>query len=214
LTVHTAAGRLYEVDVRLRPSGKGGLAFTQIGVFENYQRREAWTWEHQALLHSRWIAGDAALGAAFAGIRKSVLIEAVKRETLRDEIVAMRERMRGEHARPRDDLFDLKQDRGGIADIEFLAQYWVLLHVARYPPLAEFPDTIRQLESVGSAALVEHRVIDRLVDAYRAYRQAAHHLSLEQRPAVVNAQEHEAIRSAVAAVWERVMVAGEDPAPV
>ena len=133
LTVHTAAGRLYEVDVRLRPSGKGGLAFTQIGVFENYQRREAWTWEHQALLHSRWIAGDAALGAAFAGIRKSVLIEAVKRETLREEIVAMRERMRGEHARPRDDLFDLKQDRGGIADIEFLAQYWVLRHVARVP---------------------------------------------------------------------------------
>jgi glutamate-ammonia-ligase adenylyltransferase len=214
LTIHTAAGRLYEVDVRLRPSGKGGLAFTQIGVFENYQRREAWTWEHQALLHSRWIAGDAALGASFAAIRKSVLIESVKRETLREEIVAMRERMRGEHARPRDELFDLKQDRGGIADIEFLAQYWVLQHVARYPPLAEFPDTIRQLESVGSAALVDHRVIDRLVDAYRAYRQAAHHLSLEQRPAVVDAGEHAAIRSAVAAVWERVMVAGEDPSPV
>ncbi|HEY8265222.1 MAG TPA: bifunctional [glutamate--ammonia ligase]-adenylyl-L-tyrosine phosphorylase/[glutamate--ammonia-ligase] adenylyltransferase [Steroidobacteraceae bacterium] len=214
LTVHTPAGRLYEVDVRLRPSGKGGLAFTQIGAFENYQRREAWTWEHQALLHSRWIAGDAALGAAFAGIRTSVLIEAVKRETLREEIVAMRERMRSEHARQRDELFDLKQDRGGIADIEFLAQYWVLKHVARYPPLAEFPDTIRQLESVGSAALVDHRVIDRLVDAYRAYRQAAHHLSLEQRPAVVDAREHAAIRSQVAAVWERVMVAGEDPAPV
>jgi len=214
LTVHTPAGRLYEVDVRLRPSGKGGLAFTQIGAFENYQRREAWTWEHQALLHSRWIAGDAALGAAFNDIRTSVLIEAVKRATLREEIVAMRERMRGEHARPRDELFDLKQDRGGIADIEFLAQYWVLRDVARYPPLAEFPDTIRQLESVGSAAIVDHRVIDRLVDAYRAYRQAAHHLSLEQRPPVVDAREHAAIRSEVAAVWERVMVAGGDPAPV
>ena len=60
LTVHTPAGRLYEVDVRLRPSGKGGLAFTQIDAFEDYQRREAWTFEHQALLHSRWVAGDAA----------------------------------------------------------------------------------------------------------------------------------------------------------
>lgn len=214
LTVHTAAGRLYEVDVRLRPSGKGGLAFTRMAAFEDYQRCSAWTWEHQALLHSRWVAGDVVLGAEFTRIRRSVLIEAVKRETLREEVVAMRERMRAERARPRDDQFDLKQDRGGIADIEFLAQYWVLRHVAEYPPLAEFPDTIRQLESVGSAALVDHRVIDRLVDAYRAYRQAAHHLSLEQRPAVVDAREHAAIRSAVAAVWDRVMVAGEDPAPL
>jgi glutamate-ammonia-ligase adenylyltransferase len=214
LTVHTAAGRLYEVDVRLRPSGKGGLAFTQIGAFEDYQRREAWTWEHQALLHSRWVAGDDALGAAFSRIRASVLVESVKQGTLREEIVAMRERMRAEHARPHEGRFDLKQDRGGIADIEFLAQYWVLRHVREHPPLAEFPDTIRHLESIGSAALVDHRVIDVLVDAYRAYRQAAHHLALEQRPPLVEAAAFEARRAAVAAVWERVMVAGEDPAPL
>src|SRR6185295_15652556 len=101
--------------------------------------------------------------------------------------------------------------RGGIADIEFLAQYWVLQHVSRHPPLAEFPDTIRHLESVGSAALVDHRVVDRLVDAYRRYREAAHHLSLEQRPAIVDAEEFAALRAAVTAVWERVMVAGADP---
>ena len=178
------------MDVRLRPSGKGGLAFTQIGAFEDYQRREAWTWEHQALLHSRWVAGDAGLGAVFSRIRCEVLVESVKREKLREEIVAMRERMRAEHGKPREGQFDLKQDRGGIADIEFLAQYWVLRHVREHPPLAEFADTIRHLESVGSAALVDHRVIDRLVDAYRAYRSAAHHLSLEQRPPFVDAAEY------------------------
>jgi [glutamine synthetase] adenylyltransferase / [glutamine synthetase]-adenylyl-L-tyrosine phosphorylase len=214
LTVHTAAGRLYEVDVRLRPSGKGGLAFTQVGSFEEYQRRDAWTFEHQALLHSRWVAGDAALGEAFARIRRSVLVEAVRRETLREDVVAMRERMRAEHARPRDGQFDLKQDRGGITDIEFLAQYWVLRHVREHPPLAEFSDTIRHLESVGSAALVDHRVIDRLVDAYRALRQAAHHLSLEQRPPLADAADWEGMRAAVTAIWERVMVAGADPTPV
>ena len=214
LTVHTAAGRLYEVDVRLRPSGKGGLAFTQIGAFEDYQRREAWTWEHQALLHSRWVAGDAGLGVQFACIRRSVLMESVKRETLRDDIVAMRERMRAGHGVTREGHFDLKQDRGGIADIEFLAQYWVLRDVHRYPPLAEFADTIRHLESVGSAALVDHRVIDRLVDAYRAYRQAAHHLSLEQRPPIVDAGAYGAMRAQVAAIWDQVMVAGTDPAPL
>ncbi len=214
LTVHTPAGRLYEVDVRLRPSGKGGLAFTQIGAFEEYQRREAWTFEHQALLHSRWVAGDAALGTAFERIRREVLAGAVRREGLREEILAMRERMRAEHGHPREGEFDLKHDRGGITDIEFLAQYWVLRHVREHPPLAEFSDTIRHLESVGSAALVDHRVVDRLVDAYRTFRSAAHHLSLEQRPAVVGAGELAAPRAAVAAVWDRVMVAGEDPAPV
>jgi glutamate-ammonia-ligase adenylyltransferase len=214
LTVHTPAGRLYEVDVRLRPSGKGGLAFTQVGAFEEYQRREAWTFEHQALLHSRWVAGDAGLGAAFARIRRTVLAEAVKLGTLREDILAMRERMRSEHGKPREGQFDLKHDHGGIADIEFLAQYWVLRHVREHPPLAEFSDTIRHLESVGSAALVDHRVIDRLVDAYRACRSAAHHLSLEQRPAIVDAGEFAALRAGVIAVWDRVMVAGEDPTPV
>ncbi|MGH8250467.1 MAG: bifunctional [glutamate--ammonia ligase]-adenylyl-L-tyrosine phosphorylase/[glutamate--ammonia-ligase] adenylyltransferase [Steroidobacteraceae bacterium] len=214
LTVHTAAGRLYEVDVRLRPSGKGGLAFTQIAAFEAYQRRDAWTWEHQALLHSRWVAGAPAVGAGFERIRRDVLMHAVRRETLREDIVAMRERMRAEHAHAREGQFDLKQDRGGIADIEFLAQYWVLRHVRDQPPLAEFADTIRHLESVGSAALVNHRVIDRLVDAYREYRQAAHHLSLEQRAPVVDLAPYAARKAEVAAVWEQVMVAGIEPAPV
>jgi glutamate-ammonia-ligase adenylyltransferase len=214
LTVATPAGRLYEVDVRLRPSGKGGLAFTQIAAFEEYERREAWTFEHQALLHSRWVAGDAALGTAFTRVRRAVLAESVRLETLREDILAMRERMRAEHARPREAQFDLKQDRGGIADIEFLAQYWVLRHVREHPPLAEFADTIRHLESVGSAALVDHRVIDRLVHAYRAYRSAAHHLSLDRRPAVVDPAEFASMRAGVAAVWDRVMVAGGEPQPV
>ena len=214
LTVHTPAGRLYEVDVRLRPSGKGGLAFTPMHAFGAYQRNDAWTWEHQALLHSRWVAGDATVGAEFERIRREVLAGSVRRDTLREDIRAMRERMRAEHARAHDGLFDLKQDRGGIADIEFLAQYWVLRHVREHPPLAEFADTIRHLESVGSAALVDHRVVDRLADAYRRYRETAHHLSLEQRPAVVEQDPFAALRADVVAVWQQVMVAGAEPAPL
>jgi glutamate-ammonia-ligase adenylyltransferase len=214
LTVHTPAGRLYEVDVRLRPSGKGGLAFTQIGAFAEYQMKEAWTWEHQALLHSRRVAGDAALGARFEAIRREVLMQAVRRDTLREDIREMRERMRAEHARAPAGQFDLKQGRGGIADIEFLAQYWVLRWVRERPPLAEFADTIRHLESVGSAALVDHGVIDRLVDAYRRYREAAHHLSLEQRPPLVEEGAFAEQRAAVAAAWEQVMVAGREPGPL
>ena len=214
LTVHTPAGRLYEVDVRLRPSGKGGLAFTQIGAFEDYQRKEAWTWEHQALLHSRWVAGDQQLGAEFSRIRREVLMYSVRRQTLRVDIVAMRERMRAELSKAREGYFDLKQDRGGIADIEFIAQYWVLRYAGEQPPLCEFADTIRHLESVGSAALVDHRMIDCLVDAYRRYREAAHHLSLEQQAPVVEQGPFAETRARVAAIWQQVMVAGADLAPL
>jgi glutamate-ammonia-ligase adenylyltransferase len=141
-------------------------------------------------------------------------MHSVRRETLREDIVAMRERMRAELSRSREGFFDLKQDRGGIADIEFLAQYWVLRSTDRHPPLCEFADTIRHLESVGSAALVDHRMIDYLVDAYRRYREAAHHLSLEQQPPIVEPGAFAETRARVAAIWDQVMVSGVDPVPV
>ena len=212
LSVHTAAGRLYEVDMRLRPSGKGGLTVTQLSAFEEYQQREAWTWEHQALLHSRSVAGSPAIREEFERVRRDILMNHVRRETLRDDVRSMRERMRAELGRAGEGEFDLKQDPGGIADIEFLAQYWVLRWAREYPPVCAYPDTIRQLESVGSAALVEHRVIDALVNAYRAFRLVAHRLSLEDRAPVVTAAPFAGERQAVTRIWEEVMLAGREPA--
>ena len=214
LTVHTAAGRLYEVDMRLRPSGKGGLTVTHVKAFEEYQRTEAWTWEHQALLHSRSVAGSTAIREAFEEARRRLLTRHVRRDTLREDVRSMRERMRAELGRSGEGEFDLKQDPGGIADIEFLAQYWVLRWAGEYPPLCAFSDTIRQLESVGSAALVDHGVIDALVDAYRACRQVAHRLSLEERPPVADAAPFAGSRRLVTRVWEEVMVAGGSPSPL
>jgi glutamate-ammonia-ligase adenylyltransferase len=214
LTVHTAAGRLYEVDMRLRPSGKGGLTVTHVRAFAEYQRTEAWTWEHQALLHSRSVAGSAAIREAFEEVRREILTGHVRRDSLREDVRSMRERMRAELGRSGAGEFDLKQDPGGIADIEFLAQYWVLRWAGDYPPLCTFPDTIRQLESVGSAALVDHGVIDALVDAYRAYRQVAHRLSLEERPPVTEAAPFADARRQVTRVWEQMMVAGRLPSPL
>jgi len=214
LTVHTAAGRLYEVDMRLRPSGKGGLTVTHVRAFEEYERTEAWTWEHQALLHSRSVAGSPAIREAFEEARRRILTLHVRRESLREDVRSMRERMRAELGRSGEGEFDLKQDPGGIADIEFLAQYWVLCWAGDYPPLCAFPDTIRQLESVGSAALVDHGVIDTLVDAYRAYRQVAHRLSLEERPPLADAAPFAESRRRVTRVWEEVMVAGRSPSPL
>ncbi len=206
LTMHSAAGRLYEVDVRLRPSGKGGLLVTSLAAFNEYQQREAWTWEHQALLHARAVAGEAGLRARFETVRTDVLRHHVKREGLRVEVRRMRERMRRELSRSGPGQFDIKQDAGGIADIEFLAQYWALAWALRYPPLVMFSDTIRQLESVASADLVPQTVVDTLTAAYRAYRERTHRMSLEGGANVVAADQFADARAAVSAIWKSAMV--------
>jgi glutamate-ammonia-ligase adenylyltransferase len=205
LTMHSAAGRLYEVDVRLRPSGKGGLLVTNIDAFAEYQRREAWTWEHQALLHARSVAGSPQLRAEFERVRLEVLCHHVRRGTLRSEVRAMRARMRRELSKGGATRFDIKQDPGGIADIEFLAQYWALDWAERYAAVVMFADTIRQLESVASANLVPQTDVDVLTRAYRAYRARAHHLSLAGQPALVPAQEFRAMRADVTRIWDAAM---------
>jgi [glutamine synthetase] adenylyltransferase / [glutamine synthetase]-adenylyl-L-tyrosine phosphorylase len=210
LTMHSAAGRLYEVDVRLRPSGKGGLLITNIEAFAEYQRAEAWTWEHQALLHARAVAGSPELRARFEAVRLEILCRHVRRDTLRSEVKNMRERMRRELGGGDAANFDIKQDPGGTADIEFLAQYWALRWAHDYPPVAWFADTIRQLESVASADLVPQASVDVLTAAYRAYRARTHHLSLAGAPPVVPASEFRDSRDGVTTLWNATM---SDAAP-
>src|SRR5215469_15148093 len=208
LTMHSAAGRLYEVDVRLRPSGKGGLLVTNIEAFAEYQREEAWTWEHQALLHARAVAGSPELRVRFEAVRLDVLCHHVRRDSLREEVRNMRERQRRELARGDAARFDIKQDPGGIADIEFLAQYWALRWAAEYPPVALFSDTIRQLELVASADLVPQASVDVLTAAYRAYRAATHRLSLDAASPIVPATAFADMRAAVTALWTATMLEG------
>jgi glutamate-ammonia-ligase adenylyltransferase len=207
LTMHSAAGRLYEVDVRLRPSGKGGMLVTSIHAFAEYQRKEAWTWEHQALLHARGVAGAPEVREEFERVRMDVLQHHVRRDTLREEVRSMRERMRRELSKARAGQFDIKQDAGGVADIEFLAQYWALNWAKDYPPVAMFADTIRQLESVASADLVPQATVDVLTGAYRRYRERSHHLSLENLEPVVPAEQFAEDRAAVSAIWNSTMAA-------
>ena len=208
LTMHSAAGRLYEVDVRLRPSGKGGLLVTNIEAFAEYQQKEAWTWEHQALLHARAVAGAPGLKSDFEAVRLDVLCRHVKHETLRDEVRNMRERMRRELSKAPAGMFDIKQDAGGVADVEFLAQYWALRWAREYPPVAMFSDTIRQLESVASANLVPQATVDVLTGAYRIYRTRSHHLSLAGEAAIISDQAFAQERAAVTRIWNEAMSSG------
>jgi glutamate-ammonia-ligase adenylyltransferase len=202
LTMHSAAGRLYEVDMRLRPNGKGGFLMTGIDAFERYQRQEAWTWEHQALLRARAVAGDPNLCERFESARRGTLCDAVRRDTLRSDVSEMRMRMRRELSRAGAGQFDIKQDAGGIADIEFLVQYWVLAAAHAHPELVKYTDNIRQLEGLAMVGVLEPQSARWLKEAYIAYRTVLHHLSLEgQGEQVVEAAPHAAARGRIQQIW-------------
>jgi glutamate-ammonia-ligase adenylyltransferase len=151
------------------------------------------------------VAGDAELRQRFSALRERVLQRDVKRDSLRQEVEKMRQRMRAELSETRSGEFDLKQDAGGIADIEFLAQYWALRWAGEYPPVAWYSDTIRQLESVASAALVPQSTIDVLTQAYRRYRERSHHRAIAGLDAVVAASEFALERAAVTGIWDLAM---------
>jgi [glutamine synthetase] adenylyltransferase / [glutamine synthetase]-adenylyl-L-tyrosine phosphorylase len=202
LTMHSAAGRLYEVDMRLRPNGKGGFLMTGIEAFERYQLQEAWTWEHQALLRARAVGGDASLSERFEATRRRVLCNAVHRDTLRNDVKDMRMRMRKELSKAGPGQFDIKQDAGGIADIEFLVQYWVLAAAREHPQLVTYSDNIRQLEGLALVGVLERATAEWLTEAYIGYRTVLHHLSLEaQGERVVETAPYAQTRARVEQIW-------------
>ena len=201
LTMHSAAGRLYEVDMRLRPNGKGGFLMTGVDAFERYQLHDAWTWEHQALLRARAVGGDERLCAHFGAVRRRVLCSAVRRDTLRTDVAQMRARMRRELSQAGPGQFDIKQDAGGIADIEFLVQYWLLAAAHGHPKVVEFSDNIRQLEALARVGVLDESTALWLKEAYIGYRTVLHHQSLEGGLRVVQAGPYAETRSRVQDIW-------------
>jgi len=205
LTVHTSSGRLYEVDTRLRPGGNRGLLAQTLQSFREYEFEEAWTWEHQSLLRARAIAGPPDLCAAFEEARIEVLRNAVRRDALKAEVRNMRAKMRENLSKAQPGQFDIKQDAGGVADLEFLVQFWMLKWADRYPEIVIFSDNIRQLESLASGNLVPQARVDFLVDTYRRYRERLHRLSLAGERNVVDDTEFMVERRGVVEIWAEVM---------
>jgi glutamine synthetase adenylyltransferase/Zn-dependent oligopeptidase len=201
LTMHSSAGRLYDVDMRLRPNGKGGFLMTGIDAFERYQQEDAWTWEHQALLRARAVAGDPVLCRRFEDVRARTLRLCVHRETLRTDVAEMRTRMRRELSRAGAGQFDIKQDAGGIADIEFFVQYWVLASAADHPELLVHSDNIRQLEGLAVADILDDSTARWLTETYIGYRTVLHHLSLEGGERVVDDAPYAQTRTRVKEIW-------------
>ena len=205
LTTMTPQGALYEVDPRLRPDGAKGVLVATLDGLGDYLRDKAWTWEHQALVRARAVAGDPALGQRFAQLRRDILLRRRDGDTLRDEVRNMRERMRTELGSRRSGRFDLKQDPGGVADIEFMVQYGTLRWASRLGPHLDFTDNIRLIEGFGRAGLMPDGDVTLLSDAYRGYRGRIHELSLQESEGVVGDDEFTELRETVRAVWNRLM---------
>ena len=216
LTTQTTSGQLYEVDMRLRPSGAAGLLVSSLMAFDRYQSGEAWTWEHQALVRARVLVGCPQLEADFENVRASVLGRSRDLEQLRSEVSEMRAKMRdnlgtrttaagtAEKAFLAEAEFNLKQDAGGIVDIEFMVQYAALAWSHQHPELLRYTDNIRILDGLEQAGLMTGDEVRLLQDAYKAYRAAAHRQSLQKLPGVVSGDQFHDERRAVMRIWREL----------
>ncbi len=201
LTVHTQAGVLYKVDVRLRPSGSSGVLVSSLRAFSGYQADRAWTWEHQALVRARAIAGDSGICGEFEELRRHIITSPRDPMTLRDSVRAMRDRLIDR----RTDRFDLKYGPGGLIDIEFLIQYMVLANAHRHPDLAEWRNDTRLIETFRQRELMPKSYTDILIEASVDYRKKINQLGLQERLPLVEADALLEQRSAVQKIWNEIM---------
>ncbi|MCW2100781.1 UNVERIFIED_ORG: glutamate-ammonia-ligase adenylyltransferase [Pseudomonas psychrophila] len=216
LTAQTNSGQLYEVDMRLRPSGASGLLVSSLGAFERYQQNEAWTWEHQALVRARVLVGCQQVGAAFEAVRAQVLGRERDLPTLRQEVSEMRAKMRdnlgtrltaagtAQNAFEATVPFDLKQDAGGIVDIEFMVQYAALAWSREHPELLRYTDNIRILEGLEQAGLMPASDASLLREAYKAFRAVAHRQALQKEAGVVSGDQLVEARRDVRRIWAQL----------
>lgn len=223
LTSYTSAGLLYETDLRLRPNGSSGLLVSSIEAFEQYQRNQAWVWEHQALTRARFVAGAHSIGDAFEHFRKEVLCQRRDLVNLKHEVLVMRQKMLDTHPNP-SGMFDIKHDRGGIIDVEFMVQYLVLGHACDHPELTANIGNIALLKLAGKLGLIPVQTAEQVLNAYREFRRVQHRLRLSGNsglagavPALDKSQQFARVaadhlgeaRAAVLQLWEEMFGAGK-----
>ena len=201
LTTRTRAGYLYQLDMRLRPSGRSGTLVTSLSGFSDYQLRHAWTWEHQALVRARVVIGDEAFTRRFEEVRRAVLVLERDPGPLREDIRSMRRKMIDANCQSTEQVYDIKLGEGGIVDIEFLVQYWILRGSHEHAELTEPRTTAGCI-----ATLVEQSVIDsgtggEMLHCYETYLRHSLNLKLMDRPVLARQSELLAERSAIKSIW-------------
>lgn len=209
LNTQTRDGRAYEIDMRLRPSGNAGMMVVSYHAFETYQMEKAWSWEHQALVRARAICGDKRVTARFCDIRRDVLALPRTLDQVRSEVTSMRIKMQkhlGTSQRQQQaGEFHLKQDAGGIIDIEFLAQFVVLAYSHEYPSLTKWSDNVRIFAEVALLGIWDKQVCQDLTDAYLRIRAATHQLALSEQSLLVDESLWQETRALVQSQWQHLM---------
>ncbi len=209
MTTQTLDGRVYDVDTRLRPSGDAGLLVTSLRAFEQYQLKSAWLWEHQALVRARSIAGEQCLRDKFEVLRCQILTQPRDEAYVRSEVLKMRQKMKdhlgSSKEQKKDGIFHLKQDAGGIVDIEFMAQYAVLAWSGSNPDLAHYSDNVRILEDAAKTGCLSSDDATALIQAYLRERAESHRLALANQSMQVNAADWYDTREVVCKLWQRLI---------
>jgi glutamate-ammonia-ligase adenylyltransferase len=204
LTIKTGEGDLYEIDTALRPNGSSGLLITTFEAYANYQQQRgsntAWTWEHQAMTRARFVLGSDDLRQRFDSIRHAVVCSPRDAQALRQEIVAMRDKVRAAHP-THGDQFDVKHSPGGMVDAEFAVQYLVLSQAASHPELVANTGNIALLRAAEKCGLLPPGVGEAAASAYRDLRRVQHRARLNEEPTQVSPQELQAEREAVLTLW-------------
>ncbi len=205
LDIKLLSGQLYEVDMRLRPNGDSGLLITHINSYEAYLKNQAWTWERQALVRGRFIAGDVRLKTLYEEIRTRILSLPRDFDQLKTEVRAMRIKMREALATQGPDQFDLKHSKGGIADIEFIVQFGILARAAKNKTLTTYTDNVRLLDALHEDGFISKTDAETLKAAYCAYRDRGHKLVLQGERTLVNTVEVLKLSSEVGQIWNDFM---------
>ncbi len=207
LGLQTANGRLYEIDMRLRPDGNAGMLVTSVQAYDRYQHEKAWTWEHQALIRARILCSNEHLQLEFDRIRRSILMRKRDRASLATDVIDMRQKMRdslGSSAMD-DGLFHLKQDAGGLVDIEFIAQFGVLNCASEDKTLIEYTATRKILMQLTVSQLLSEVQAQALYTAYRDYRSCAHQRALQQQSVRVDDAQITLLSETVKQIWQDVL---------
>ncbi|OOF70011.1 bifunctional [glutamate--ammonia ligase]-adenylyl-L-tyrosine phosphorylase/[glutamate--ammonia-ligase] adenylyltransferase [Rodentibacter caecimuris] len=204
-SLNTSAGVLYEVDMRLRPSGDAGLLGCSLETFENYQLNEAWTWEKQALVRSRVVFGDIKLHQKFNQIRHKVLSTPRDLAQLKIDIREMREKMYRALSKSKENEFNIKTDRGGITDIEFIAQYLMLAYAPLHSALTMWSDNVRIFDDMASYQLISDNDCEKLKQCYVDLRNRIHHLNLIGQPSIVSDSEFDLERKFIQSYWQKLL---------
>lgn len=206
LTTRTQAGVLYQLDMRLRPSGRSGILVTSLAGFFDYQFNNAWTWEHQALVRARVVVGNAEFQRKFEQARKAILTLKRDHQKLKDDVTSMRRKMIDVNCRSTEQVYDIKLDEGGIVDIEFLLQYWILRHANEHAALVLPRTTANCIAALVEQAIIDAKTGKQLLKCYQTYLRHSLDLKLMERPVLVEQDKLLAERGAIKAIWNKTFV--------